>query len=135
LAPLKCHFPPDLAEIVPGKKDHAEKRLTNATCGTLYRQTKHGIFSGEQKMSGLLFLISVAGFVLIAYWAFRNDAMQVDACGSGLLAMTPAAAEKPKPAPKWKKAKSPQLPRLLGRREKVKAAPGWRRTLLYGSAR
>jgi len=85
-------------------------------------------------MSGLLFLISVAGFVLIAYWAFRNDAMQVDACGSGLLAMTPAAVEKPKPTPKWKKTRTPQL-RLLGRREKVKAAPGWRRTLLYGSAR
>jgi len=86
-------------------------------------------------MSGLLFLMSVAGFVLVAYWAFRNDAMQADACGSGLLAMRLAAAKAPKPVPKWKKTKTPQAPRLLGRPEKVRATPSWRRTLLYGNAR
>ena len=39
-------------------------------------------------MSGLLFLFTVAGFVLIAYWAYRNDAMGLQECGSGLLAMS-----------------------------------------------
>jgi len=87
-------------------------------------------------MSGLLFLISVAGFVLVAYWAFRNDAMQADACGSGLLAMKLAMAKAPKSVPKWKKSKTPHAPRQLGHREKVQAAaPGWRRTLLYGTVR
>jgi hypothetical protein len=128
-------LPPDLAEIVPGKKDDAGKRLTNATCCTLYGQTKHGIFSGENTMSGLLFLISVSGFVLVAYWAFRNDAMQAGACGSGLLAMKLNTAEAPKSVPKWKETKAAEAPRQLGRREKAQPAPSWRRTLLYGNAR
>lgn len=86
-------------------------------------------------MSGLLFLMSVAGFVLIAYWAFRNDAMQADGCGSGFLAMRLAPAKAPKPTPKWKKGKTPEAPHQSGRREKALPAPSWRRTLLYGSAR
>lgn len=86
-------------------------------------------------MSGLLFLFSVAGFVLIAYWAFRNDTMQADACGSGLLAMKVVAAGTLKSAPKWKKVKTPEAPRQLGRPEKAQAAASWRRTLVYGNAR
>ena len=38
-------------------------------------------------MSSLLFLGFVGGFVLIAYWAFKNDGMATDASGTGLLAM------------------------------------------------
>ena len=86
-------------------------------------------------MSGLLFLFSVAGFVLIAYWAYRNDAMGLQECGSGLLAMS-AVAAKAKPLPKWKKAGPAVIDGpapLEGRRERAK--PGWKRTLLYGSVR
>jgi hypothetical protein len=88
-------------------------------------------------MSGLLFLITVAGFVLIAYWAYRNDAMGLQECGSGLLAMSVTDA-KPKPQPKWKKT-GPAAIEAPPRRDRLKAAggakPGWKRTLLYGSAR
>jgi hypothetical protein len=88
-------------------------------------------------MSGLLFLFSVAGFVLIAYWAYRNDAMGLQECGSGLLAMR-ASTAKSKPLPKWKKTgPGIESPRRLGR---SKAAAGqkkasWKRTLVYGSGR
>ena len=87
-------------------------------------------------MSGLLFLFFVAGFVLIAYWAYRNDAMGLQECGSGLLALR-AAAPKTKPLPKWKKTTPvSESPRRANR---LKAAagrkPGWKRTLLYDAAR
>jgi hypothetical protein len=89
-------------------------------------------------MSGLLFLVSVIGFILIAYWAFRNDAMGLNENGSGLLAMR-SSEPKPKPAPKWKKQPEPvaaQSPRLLGR---LKAdgtkKPRWSRALLPGRGR
>jgi hypothetical protein len=94
-------------------------------------------------MSGLLFLFTVAGFVLIAYWAYRNDAMGLQDCGSGLLAMrTPTA--KVKPVPKWKKAgpviAGPVIenPRRLGRmkaKAEAEHKPGWKRSFLYGSKR
>jgi hypothetical protein len=89
-------------------------------------------------MSGLLFLFTVAGFVLIAYWAYRNDAMGLQDCGSGLLAMRVPTA-KVKPVPKWKKA-GPVLesPRRLGRMKAKAEAdpkPGWKRSFLYGSKR
>ncbi len=66
-------------------------------------------------MSGLLFLASIAGFVLIAYWAFRNDGMGLSDQGSGLLAMRTAA--KPTPLPNWKKQYGPVIesPRRLNR--------------------
>jgi hypothetical protein len=86
-------------------------------------------------MSGLLFLFSVAGFVLIAYWAFRNDAMGLQECGSGLLAMR-TLAPKSKPLPKWRKA-GPVIesPRRLKRLKAAGRKPGWKRTLLPGAAR
>lgn len=85
-------------------------------------------------MSGLLFLFAVAGFVLIAYWAYRNDAMGLRECGSGLLAMR-ATDAKAKPLPKWKKAgpAAIEAPRRL--KAPGNAKPGWKRTLLYGSVR
>ena len=85
-------------------------------------------------MSGLLFLFTVAGSVLIAYWAYRNDAMGLQECGSGLLAMSVVAA-KPKSLPKWKKTglAAIEAPRRL--KAAGNAKPGWKRTLLYGSVR
>ena len=87
-------------------------------------------------MSGFLFLFTVAGFVLIAYWAYRNDAMGLQECGSGLLAMRSPIA-KVKPVPKWKKAGTViESPRRLGRMKAMAARqPGWKRSFLYGSAR
>jgi len=87
-------------------------------------------------MSGLLFLCAVAGFVLIAFWAYRNDAMQAHECGSGLLAMRLAVA-KAKPLPKWKRAGTAlESHRRLARKEAAPGAtPGWKRTFLYGRAR
>ncbi len=85
-------------------------------------------------MSGLVFLFAVAGFVLIAYWAYRNDAIGLEECGSGLLAMS-AAAAKAKPLPKWKKTgpAAIEAPRQL--KGSGHAKPGWKKTFLYGSVR
>lgn len=87
-------------------------------------------------MSGLLFLISVMGFVLIAYWAFRNDAMGLNENGSGLLAMRSSTAAKPKSVPKWKKEphRAIENPRQLGR-IKAEKKPLWNRALLPGRGR
>jgi hypothetical protein len=85
-------------------------------------------------MSGLLFLFTVAGFVLIAYWAYRNDAMGLQESGSGLLAMSMAAA-KPKPLPKWKKSGPAEIEAPRRSKAAGNAKPGWKRTLLYGSVR
>ena len=83
-------------------------------------------------MSGLLFLGAVSGFVMIAYWAFRNDAMRPDECGSGLLAMQLPSAATAKSVPQWKKVGLIQGPR---RAETAAGKPHWKRTLLYGSVR
>jgi hypothetical protein len=89
-------------------------------------------------MSGLLFLFSVAGFVLIAYWAFRNDAMGLNENGSGLLAMRASSASKPKSMPKWKKEPQAVIEssRRLGRMKAVgEKKPLWNRALLPGRGR
>ncbi|MEP6831580.1 MAG: hypothetical protein ABI963_14655 [Rhizomicrobium sp.] len=73
-------------------------------------------------MSGILFLASIIGFVVIAYWAFKNDAMGLNENGSGLLAMRSATGSaKSKSAPKWKKEPGTVIesPRRL---ERMKAA-------------
>lgn len=61
-------------------------------------------------MSGILFLIEVVAFVLLAYWAFRNDKIGLTESGEGLFAIrdlgAPAAPKTR--TPKWKKGlKSP----------------------------
>lgn len=86
-------------------------------------------------MSGLLFLAAVGGFVFIAYWAFQNDGMQPQECGSGLLAMRALAASRLKAVPKWKKAAAQEGTRQLARAEAVSKKPLWRQTLLYNDAR
>jgi hypothetical protein len=55
-------------------------------------------------MSGILFLIEVSAFVLLAYWAFRNDKIGLTEGGTGLFAMLdPSAPAEPKSrTPKWK---------------------------------
>jgi cell division septal protein FtsQ len=85
-------------------------------------------------MSGILFLISVVGFVLIAYWAFRNDAMGLDEHGSGLLAMR-STTPKPKAAPKWKKEahSATEIARLLDHTKAVdEKKPRWNQAFLPG---
>lgn len=55
-------------------------------------------------MSGILFLLEVAAFVLLAYWAFRNDKIGLTEGGEGLFAMRDLSApsEPKKRTPKWK---------------------------------
>ena len=79
-------------------------------------------------MSGLLFLVAVCGFMLIAYWAYRNDGMKPDECGSGLLAMRLPGTANQKSVPKWKKTVEGH--RRPARPEKAAKAPGWRRGFL-----
>ena len=86
-------------------------------------------------MSGVLFLATVCGFVAIAYWALRNDAMKLDEYGSGLLAMKPTPAEEPKALPNWKKAAVAQERRPAKWRHDGSGKPHWRRALLYGKSR
>ncbi len=86
-------------------------------------------------MSGLLFLGAVGGFVLIAWWAFKNDGMELHESGSGLLAMQLTEASKQKSVPKWKKAGLMEGPRPAQQRKPAAVQPRWQRTLLYGSAR
>lgn len=89
-------------------------------------------------MSGLLFLASVVGFVLIAYWAYRNDAMGLNETGSGLLAMRSTTAAKPKSLPKWKKETRPAAD-IARRLDPPKASgdkkPLWNQTFLPGRDR
>jgi hypothetical protein len=64
-------------------------------------------------MSGILFLLEVSAFVLLAYWAFRNDKIGLTEGGEGLFAIRDlsAPAEPKTRAPKWKKGlKSPAVP-------------------------
>ena len=80
-------------------------------------------------MSSLLFLGFVGGFVLIAYWAFKNDGMATDASGTGLLAMQQPAGAKQKSVPKWKKNKvTGTLPQPV-RGDAAAAKPLWRKAL------
>lgn len=78
-------------------------------------------------MSSLLFLAFVGAFVLIAYWAFKNDGMTSDDTGVGLLAMQQPAGAKQKSVPKWKKNRvKGALPRPV-RDNAGTAKPLWRR--------
>ena len=56
-------------------------------------------------MSGILFLLDISAFVLLCYWAFRNDKIGLTEGGTGLFAMRDlsAPAEPKARAPRWKK--------------------------------
>ena len=86
-------------------------------------------------MSGLLFLAGVSGFVLIVYWAYKNDSMKPDELGSGLLAMRLPDAAKQKSVPKWKKAGQLQRQSLDSRPEKSSSKARWQKSLQYGKNR
>jgi hypothetical protein len=78
-------------------------------------------------MSSLLFLGFVGAFVLIAYWAFKNDGMASDGSGAGLLAMQQPARAKQKSVPKWKKNKvTGVLPQPV-HKDAETAKPLWRK--------
>lgn len=63
-------------------------------------------------MSGILFLLEVSAFVLLAYWAFRNDKIGAAQGGEGLFAMRDpsAPAEPKKRIPKWQQGLKPVTP-------------------------
>lgn len=71
-------------------------------------------------MSGILFLIEVSAFVLLCYWALRNDKIGLTEGGSGLFAMrdVSALAEPKAKVPKWKQglksAAATQKPSVAG---------------------
>jgi hypothetical protein len=89
-------------------------------------------------MSGLLFLGTVVGFVLIAYWAYRNDTAGLGEHGTGFLAMRPTSGAKPKVGPKWKKEVhlSPEVSRhLASPKPDGDKKPRWNQTFLPGRNR
>ena len=88
-------------------------------------------------MSGLLFLFTVCGFVVVVHWALRNDGMKADELGSGLLAMrVPGAQANQKSVPKWKKSGVPERQNRIVQREKKSSGKArWQRSFLYGKAR
>jgi hypothetical protein len=56
-------------------------------------------------MSGVLFLLEIVAFVVVAYWAYLNDRAGPEAGDKGILRMKKMVAEgRPaaKPAPRWK---------------------------------
>ena len=80
-------------------------------------------------MSSLLFLGFVGGFVLIAYWAFKNDGMTSDDSGTGLLAMQQPAGAKQKSVPKWKKNKVTGVLPQPAHKDSEAGKPLWRKPL------
>jgi hypothetical protein len=86
-------------------------------------------------MSGLLFLIAVGSFVIIAYWAYRNDGIQAGEGGSGLLAMVPFVAAKQKLVPKWKIITAPGSWRQKAAKKRTGTAkPLWQQSFLHRGA-
>jgi hypothetical protein len=59
-------------------------------------------------MSGILFLLTIAAFVVVVHWAYSND-RKPNAGATGLLAMTEGepSSEAPRPAT-WKQSRPPQ---------------------------
>jgi hypothetical protein len=86
-------------------------------------------------MSGLLFLAGVCGFIIIAFWAFKNDGLKAEELGSGILAMRLAGGEKQKTVPKWKKSAVTDRPRVKAGPEKSSRKARWQQSLQYGKGR
>ena len=88
-------------------------------------------------MSGLLFLLTVCGFIAVVHWSYRNDGMKADELGTGLLAMrVPGADANPKSVPKWKKtAVTDRQNRTAQREKKGSGKARWQREFLYGKTR
>ena len=83
-------------------------------------------------MSGLLFLAGVCGFVLIVFWAYKNDGLKADQLGSGLFAMRIAGGEKQKTVPKWKKSAMPERSKAAVEPKKPAHKARWQQSLHYG---
>jgi len=85
-------------------------------------------------MSGLLFLAGVCGFILIAFWAFKNDGLKADELGSGILAMR-LVGEKQKTVPKWKRTALTDRPLVKSEPKKASRKARWQQSLQYGKGR
>lgn len=83
-------------------------------------------------MSGILFLVDIIAFVVVAYWAYANDRAGVEGGDQGLLKMkkvviAPAAAKR---APRWMSTKRPADPDELAEDPVLRRVqPQWRRQL------
>lgn len=82
-------------------------------------------------MSGLLFLAGVCAFVLIVFWAYKNDGLKADELGSGLLAMRIAGGEKQKTVPKWKKSAMPERSKTQAEPKKPGRKARWQQSFHY----
>jgi hypothetical protein len=80
-------------------------------------------------MSGILFLLTVAAFVVVAHWAYSND-REPNAGAKGLLAMTEGEPSSTPRSPAWKQSRLPQdgSARELAEasRASAKSPPRWR---------
>jgi hypothetical protein len=82
-------------------------------------------------MSGILFLLTVAAFVVVVHWAYSNEPLP-NAGATGLLAMTEGghgepASLAPRPAT-WKQSRRPQYGEPFERAEAPRASgsgPRW----------
>jgi hypothetical protein len=60
-------------------------------------------------MTGILFLLDVMAFVVVAWWAYVRCGPRAESPETGLLAMRPGDSREPRPkGPTWK-APAPQL--------------------------
>jgi hypothetical protein len=88
----------------------------------------------EGSMSGLLFLASIVGFIVIVLWAYKNDGLKADELGSGLLAMRLTSEAKQKSVPKWKKSAMPERSKADALVEKPAHKARWQKTFQYGKS-
>lgn len=88
----------------------------------------------EGSMSGLLFLASIVGFIVIVLWAYKNDGLKADEVGSGLLAMRLTSETKQKSVPKWKKSAMPERSKAGVRVEKPAHKARWQKSFHYGKS-
>jgi len=83
-------------------------------------------------MSGLLFLAGVCGFILIVFWAYKNDGLKADELGSGFFAMRTLGGEKQKTVPKWKRAALPERGQVQKEPKKPSRKARWQKSFHYG---
>jgi hypothetical protein len=93
-------------------------------------------------MSGLLFLLNVAAFVLVVYWAYTNDVRPSHRARNGLFGMRWSATDRGRP--RWRPVPSWKAPAPSGARWRrlsspigllSQAPPRWMQPYGEGSAR
>jgi hypothetical protein len=93
-------------------------------------------------MSGILFVLEIAAFVVVAYWAFANDKAQPSTGDKGLLSMKGVAAvigdAVAARQPKWKRTPSRRAAEASPETEQPAdglSQPKWKRQLRFNRKR